>query len=267
MPLSLLRSLRLRVTCALVVATLLSACNVAPAGVQVYDPYETTNRRVHEFNKGLDRTIIRPVAVTVARLPADVTDPVVNFADNTALPGMVVNGVLQGDIEGVASNTLRFLLNSTVGIGGLFDPADAIGLFEQSTDFGETLAVWGVPEGAYRELPVRGPSTERDAAGKIVDIFLDPLGSVLNSDQRAIVVGTRVGGTVINRGRFSNTVDSVLYDSADSYAQAHILYLQNRRFQLGQGATGTAADPYGDTCAGGFEDPYADAAADPCAAQ
>ncbi len=263
----MLRNLRLRVICTLVAATLLAACNVAPAGVQVHDPYEATNRRVHEFNKGLDRAIIRPVALTVARLPADVTDPVVNFAENTVLPGMVVNGLLQGDIKGVASNTLRFLLNSTFGIGGFYDPADAIGLFEQSTDFGETLAVWGVPEGAYRELPVRGPSTERDSAGKIVDIFLDPLGYILNADQRIAVTATRIGGTVIKRGRFANTVDSVLYDSADSYAQARILYLQNRRFQLGQGATGGATDPYGDTCAGGFEDPYADPAADPCAAQ
>jgi phospholipid-binding lipoprotein MlaA len=198
-------------------------------------------------------------------LPADVTDPVVNFADNTALPGMVVNGLLQGDIEGVASNTLRFLLNSTVGIGGLYDPADAIGLFEQSTDFGQTLAVWGVPEGAYRELPLRGPSTERDAAGGIVDIFLDPLGYALDGEQRAVVTGTRVAGKVIDRGRFAQTVDSVLYDSADSYAQARILYLQNRRFELGQGAFSGAIDPYADPCAGGFEDPYADPATDPCA--
>ncbi len=221
---------------------------------------------MHEFNKGLDRTIVRPVATTVARVPSEITDTVVNFADNTALPGMVVNGLLQADIEGVASNTLRLLLNSTVGLGGLLDPADAIGLFEQSTDFGETLAVWGVPEGAYRELPVRGPSTERDAAGGLVDIFLDPLGYALNGEQRALVTGTRVAGTLIDRGRYARTIDSVLYDSADSYAQARILYLQNRRFDLGQGAAGGAVDPYADPCAGGFEDPYADPEADPCVA-
>ncbi len=244
---------------------LLTACSVAPAGVQVHDPYEAANRRAHEFNKGLDRSVIRPVSVSIAQLPPDVTDPIVNFAENTALPGMIVNGLLQADIGGMATNTFRFLLNSTIGIGGLFDPADALGLYEETTDFGETLAVWGVPEGAYRELPVRGPSTERDAAGNIVDIFLNPLNEVISSEQLAYVTGTRVAAGLIYRGRFSDTVDSVLYDSADSYAQTRILYLQNRRFQLGETGEIGAVDPYADPCAGGFEDPYADPENDPCA--
>jgi phospholipid-binding lipoprotein MlaA len=249
-------------------AVTLGGCNVAPAGVQIHDPYEARNRQIHDFNKGLDTAIVRPVAVALARTAPEATDPVVNFADNIGLPGMVVNGILQFDIGGAATNTMRFLINSTLGIGGLLDPADAIGLFEESTDFGETLAVWGVPEGAYLELPVRGPSTERDAVGNVVDIFLDPLGWYGTVEQNAVATASQVAAQVIDRGRFAGTVDSVLYESADSYAQARLIYLQNRRFDLGQsaagGAPGSAVDPYGDTCGDGFADPYADPAADPC---
>jgi len=92
------------------------------------------------------------------------------------IAGAVVNNALQGDLDGVSINTMRFILNTLVGVGGIFDPAGTIGLDEVETDFGQTLAVWGVPEGAFLELPLVGPSTERDLAGDVVDIFIDPLG-------------------------------------------------------------------------------------------
>lgn len=234
--------------------TLVAACSVAPEGVAVHDPHEASNRQIHDFNKAIDTVILRPVGQGVAAIPPELTDRVVNFADNTGLPGMVVNGVLQGDIGGVTTNTLRFLINSTVGIGGLFDPADAIGLFEVSTDFGETLHVWGVPEGAYVELPGFGPSTERDTVGLIVDFIIDPLDRVGTPPQIDYGLAARIGEKVIDRGRFASTVDSVLYDSADSYAQARILYLQNRRFDLGQVADDAYIDPYADP----YFDPYQD---------
>jgi phospholipid-binding lipoprotein MlaA len=228
----------------------MSGCSPAPVGVEIWDPYEARNRRVHEFNVGFDRDLLRPVAVTVAKAPDFTTRPVSNFADNVGLPGMVVNGLLQGDIGGAATNTMRFLINSTIGIAGLLDPAGVIGLTEESTDFGETLAVWGVPEGAYLELPVRGPSTERDAVGKIVDLFIDPLKYYGSDKLTAYAAGATVADTVIDRGRFAQTIDSLLYDSADGYAQARLLYLQNRRFQLGEAAGDTYVDPYADPYSG-----------------
>lgn len=220
--------------CVLIAIAALTACTAPQPGAEFNDPFEDNNRVVHAFNKGLDRSLLRPAGQVAAAIPEEVTTPVSNFANNVGLPGMVANGLLQGDIGGMATNTMRFLINTTVGLGGLLDPAGAIGLTEETTDFGETLAVWGAQEGAYVELPVFGPSTERDAAGRIVDLFLDPLQSVGTASQASLATGARVADLAITRGRFMDTIDSVLYDSADSYAQARLAYLQSRRFELGE---------------------------------
>lgn len=241
-----------------VVALVLSGCGAQQTSQGVNDPLEGVNRKVHGFNKGVDRALARPAATAYGKVVPDVLRvSVSNMADNAAGPGLVANGILQGDIEGVATNTFRFVLNTTVGVLGLFDPAKAIGLEEKSTDFGETLHVWGVGEGAYVELPFFGPSTSRDAVGIVVDYALDPLGSVLNSDQKKVAAGLRVARLIDRRYRFGDTIDSVLYDSADSYAQARITYLQNRRFELGGG------DGVGDLGDDPYLDPYADPYADP----
>lgn len=223
---------------------LAAACSPAPPGVEIHDPYEAANRQVHAFNRAIDRAALRGAGQAGDALPEEVRISVVNFSDNAALPGMVVNGLLQGDVGGAATNTMRFVLNSTVGVLGLFDPAGAIGLAEQETDFGETLAVWGVPEGAYLELPVIGPSTERDAAGFFVDMLLDPLGQFATGEQLRAARAARAAEVVIERGSYAETIDSVLYDSADSYAQARLVYLQNRRFELDEGGATAAVDPY-----------------------
>jgi phospholipid-binding lipoprotein MlaA len=230
----------------------LSACSPAPIDGSLNDPYESVNRQIHDFNKDLDTALLRPAGQAAADLPDFVRLPVANFADNVGLPGAVLNGVLQLDIEGVTKNTLRFLINSTVGVLGLFDPAGAIGIDEEETDFGETLAVWGVPEGAYVELPVLGPSTERDAVGQIVDFIIDPLDQVGRPPMLDYGTASRVADIVITRGTFGDTLDSILYESADSYAQSRLFYLQNRRFELGQSGGDTVVDPYAD----GFVDPY-----------
>ena len=178
-----------------VLALGLAGCAAAPPG-EIADPYEPMNRRVHAFNKSLDANLLRPVANAVprgdaARAPAEGGPPspievLGNFGSNLSLPGKMVNSLLQGRPEAVVRNGFRFAVNSTVGIGGLLDPAGAdFGLPEIDTDFGETLHVWGVPAGAYLELPLLGPSTERDLAGKIVDFALiDPLDNVLTDDQK-----------------------------------------------------------------------------------
>ena len=232
----------------------LSACTPAPEGGGINDPYESANRQVHAFNKALDTAVLRPAGQSVAALPPEVTGMVTNFADNVGLPGAVVNGALQGDIGGVAQNTMRFVINTTVGIGGLFDPADTIGLTEKKTDFGQTLHVWGVPEGAYVELPLLGPSTERDAVGEVVDLIMDPLGAVGTQQQLTYGTGSRIADIVISRGRFGSTFDSVLYESADSYAQTRVVYLDNRHFELGIQADDAYMDPYADP----YFDPYQD---------
>lgn len=212
----------------------LSACSVAPPGGGIHDPYEPVNREVHAFNVGLDRAVLRPASRAVRAADPASFQWVVNFSDNASLPGMVVNATLQGDGEAAAQNTIRFLINTTLGWFGLIDWAGPLGFEERSTDFGQTLAVWGVPEGAYLEVPLLGPSTERDAAGEVVDILLDPLEVLGAPPQSRWSTPARAGEIVVERGTFGATIDQLLYESADSYAQARLLYLQNRRFELGE---------------------------------
>lgn len=247
MPLSCLPAASFRSICLISALAIVSACTAPTPGAEFNDPFEDTNRAVHAFNKGLDRAVLRPAGQVAAATPTEVTGPIANFADNIGLPGMVANGLLQGDIGGAGTNTMRFLLNTTIGIGGLFDPAGAIGLGEESTDFGQTLAVWGVSEGAYMELPVFGPSTERDAVGTLVDLIFDPLQSVGTSPQLKYGTAARAADLAITRGTFMDTFDGVLYESADSYAQARLAYLQNRRFELGEAPPAAfEIDPFSD---------------------
>ncbi len=221
----------------------LSACSIAPPGTDIHDPNEAHNREVHEFNRALNERLSSSGGGAGLDIDPELTKPIVNFADNLSLPGMALNGLLQADIAGAATNTVRFVVNSTVGIAGLFDPATAIGLEEEDTDFGETLAVWGAPEGAYIELPVLGPTTERALAGRIADAVLDPLRYVGTTRQQNQATAAKIAALVIKRSQLSGAIDSV-YDSADSYAQQRLIYYQNRRFDLG--TTTDAVDPYDD---------------------
>lgn len=225
----------------------LSACSTAPTG-EINDPYEAANRRVHALNKGIDRAVLKPL--TSGGDDADKGGEsammvVSNVGSNLSLPGKAVNGLLQGRPGRAAQNAGRFIVNTTLGLGGIHDPAGReFGLTEVDTDFGETLHVWGVPEGAYVELPLIGPSTERDAVGRVVDIFIDPVSNVLGEPESYYAFALRAGSKAGDRARFGDTVDSILHESADSYAQTRLLYLQHRRYELGM--EGEAYDPYDD---------------------
>ncbi len=240
---------------AILAALTLAACSSATGPEGINDPYEGMNRRFHAFNAGLDSRVVKPVTSGLGKadggkapdarpgIGGRAMQGVGNFGANLSLPGKVANHLLQGKPEPAIKNTFRFLVNTTLGLGGFLDPAGAdFALPETGTDFGETLAVWGVPEGAYLELPLLGPSTERDAVGKLVDLGIDPMRQWLNRDEYLIGLATRVASKVGQRARFGDTVDSVLYGSADSYAQTRLIYLQHRRHELGQ--EGEAIDPY-----------------------
>ena len=227
---------------------------------EVFDPYEDSNRNVHDFNKRIDRAVFRPVSRGYsAFMPDDIETGISRFAFNLSIPQAVVNNILQGNMRGATEDTYRFVVNTTIGLGGFFDPASELGMPEATdTDFGETLHVWGVPEGAYLETPFAGPSTERDTAGQFVDLFTNPLSYIVDTPDRYIDTAASASATLSQRGRFSDTVDSVLYESADSYAQARSLYLQNRRFELGGQGEEAYLDPYDDPYGALPEDPYDD---------
>lgn len=235
----------------------LAGCGPAPIESGINDPFEAHNRQVHSLNKRVDRALLGPGSQAYGTaVPEPVRQGVQNVASNLDMPRMVVNDILQGRVEDAVANSFRFAVNSTFGLAGLLDPATDMGLNARDTDFGETLHVWGLREGRYLELPLLGPSTERDAAGKVADFALNPLRYAAPTAERNAITGLSVFSRFGDRYRFSGTVESILYESADSYAQARVLYLQNRRFQLG-GTEGTGndiyADPYSEAA-----DPYAD---------
>jgi phospholipid-binding lipoprotein MlaA len=240
------RSVRILSICAGL--AVLVGCAKPSAPVGVYDPHEAENRDMHAFNLAADTHVLKPVSRLFGKPgggPAQ--QGVANFAGNLELPGDVVNHLLQFRIGKATENTLRFAINSTIGLAGVFDPATAMGVAGKKTDFGETLHVWGVGEGYYLELPLLGPSTSRDALGEVVDSAMNPVGFLLPKPESYIGALAKVASKIGDRARYSETVDSVLYDSADGYAQARLLYLQNRRYELGQ--TSGEDD---------FEDPYAE---------
>lgn len=238
-----------RAACLLLVVASVTACagtdqaDLSPDGVN--DPYETQNRKVHAFNKNLDSNVVRPVALGYAKvLPDGVETSVSNFASNLGEPAVMVNSLLQGDVRGLGVSAFRFVLNSTAGGLGLFDPATAMTVTKHDTDFGETLFVWGVGEGAYMELPVLGPSTARRTTGRVVDLFTNPLSYVLDSPEEYYGPIASVGSGLSARAKFDDTVNSILYESADSYAQSRLIYLQNRRFTLGDEDAAPTDDPF-----------------------
>lgn len=236
-----------RIICVVMIILGLSACTTQTAPVEVLDPYENVNRKTHNFNKAVDKNLLRPVAVTYSQaVPDDFELLIKNFATNLTVPGDVLNQVLQGNIEGAVNNSIKFVLNTTIGLGGIATPAAEFGIDGGQTDFGETLHVWGAEEGAYVELPLLGPSTERDTVGRIVDTLMDPVGNLVGLPEQEYVIGAKVGSTLTFRGQRPGILDSVYYDSADSYTQSKMIYTQNRRFTLGAETEGGDDDPYGD---------------------
>ncbi|MDA8746599.1 VacJ family lipoprotein [Litoreibacter sp.] len=233
--------------CLVLVGIALSACTPAPTTVGFADPYEATNRKTHNFNRALDRNLVRPVANAYGKTtPNPVRRGVSNFTSNLSLPGTVLNDLLQFQIEDAGANTFRFLINSTFGFAGLLDVATDAGIAHDPSDFGETLHVWGIREGTYIELPFLGPSTTRETVGRVVDLLANPLNFVVDGQDRVGVAGATVLSRLGDRYQHRDLIDSVLYESVDSYSQARLLYLQNRRFRLGGAEQPNYSDPYED---------------------
>lgn len=257
----------------LVVTLGLGACGPAPLppGDSIADRDEAQNRATHELNLVIDRALISPAAQGYGTVvPQPVRQGVSNFASNLNQPGYVLNNLLQFRLGDAVENTLRFAVNSTVGLGGLLDPATAMGLPAAETDFGETMHIYGFPEGDFAMLPFFGPSTTRDTVGTLVDFAINPVRIFVDTPESYYVTGSSVLGRFGDRYDFADTIDSVLYESADSYAQLRSLYLQTRRFELG-GSTVTYVDPYLDAGTGDsadadlYTDPYSDPYTDPYA--
>ncbi|MGI9393353.1 MAG: MlaA family lipoprotein, partial [Boseongicola sp.] len=181
----------------MVATLLLAACSVPNEPTDIHDPYEAVNRVSHDLNTAIDTVLFRPVSQAYGTVaPLSVRTTLDNATRNLGLPAAVINKLLQGQVEKAGENLFRFAINSTIGLFGLFDPAQDFGLEEQESRFADTLAVWGAAEGAYVVLPVLGPSTERATAGMIVDIATNPIGAIFGSDTEDVQLGLTITETL-----------------------------------------------------------------------
>jgi phospholipid-binding lipoprotein MlaA len=204
------------------------ARETAEMEAEEYDPWEGFNETMFEFNRHLDKYILKPVAKGYNLImPDEIQIMVSNGFDNIAFVPRLVNSLLQGKVGGAGRELGRFLINSTLGVAGLFDPAkDVFGLQKSREDFGQTLGVWGLGPGAYLVLPFMEPLTVRDGVGKAVDTLFDPLSYFLPFiwDRLAMKVGDIVNERSLNLDLFQGFEESVI----DMYSAVRHAYLQRR---------------------------------------
>ncbi|HWX32631.1 MAG TPA: VacJ family lipoprotein [Steroidobacteraceae bacterium] len=208
----------------------LGGCATLPSGKpDPSDRFERVNRSVYSFNRAIDHAVLRPVARSYVKItPGPVRRSISNFLANIDYPVTIVNDILQGKIRDGLSDVGRFGVNTVVGIGGLFDPASHWGLEKHDEDFGLTLAKWGVRSGPYLMLPILGPSTVRDAPGRLVDRFMTPTAYVNNT---GVQVGYFVIKGVNTRVDLLDT-DAVIDSAYDPYAFVRNAWLQRREYQV-----------------------------------
>ena len=194
-----------------------------------YDPWEKFNRKIHRFNNAVDRSIAKPLARGYVKVtPRPVRLGIGNFFENLGQPLTMVNSLLQGKPGRAAQALGRFLLNSTLGIGGLFDPASDAGLPRRSEDFGQTLGTWGWKRSRYVELPLFGPRTVRDAFGLLGDAPLSPVRQI---EEDRVRLGLQ-GLNLVNVRADLLPLDAQREGVPDDYALLRDAWLQRRNYQI-----------------------------------
>ncbi len=200
------------------------------------DPLEPVNRVLFFVHDGLDTMFLRPVAVAYTTfMPKPLRKGVSNFMSNVATPVTLSNDLLQGEWERAGVTTKRFVVNSTIGLGGLLDVAATQGLPKHTEDFGQTLAVHGVGSGPYIFIPVLGPSTPRHLVGRAVDLLTDPWTYILYNEDRLVRTAPTAIVAVPLRGESDKALNSIKETSGDYYSSVKNLYYQSRRSQINNG--------------------------------
>lgn len=228
-----------RVLVVLATLALLTGCagRVAVEDRHPDDPWEGFNRGVFTFNDALDRAVLKPVARGYRwATPQPVQTGVGNFFSNLGEIRTTLNSLLQGKPGNAGRSTSRFLINSTVGIAGLWDVATPMGVSAEREDFGQTLGVWGVGEGPYLVLPLLGPSTARDTGGLPLDMVTYPTYYVENDKVRYGLTALRI----VNLR--AGLLDHEELIRGDRYTFIRDAYLQRRRFEVSDGELGD--DPF-----------------------
>ena len=205
------------------------------------DPFQSINKKTHNFNQTLDANLATPVARIYKIITPDILEiGVTNFTHNVEDISVALNNILQGKINEGVSDIFRFTINSTLGLAGFIDIASNLGFKKHDEDFGQTLAIWGIPDGPYIVLPGLGPSTLRDTLAMIPDAFLTPL-YVINHDRTSYSL-TAID-LIDTRARYLGLESVVIGDEYLFYRDA---YLQSREFDILDGKVEDDFDDFDD---------------------
>ena len=222
----------------------LAGCASGPPNAEALaanDPYEVTNRDTLRLNGKIDKYFVIPtVGAYFFLVPEGGRKAVHNFLQTIDLPTVFVNDVLQGETRRAGQTLARFTINTTLGLGGLFDPATRnFHIPAHGEDFGQTLAVWGVGEGPYLVLPFLGPQPPRDAAGQVVDLLIDPTNQIPFKQHIWWDAGRYYFKLLDLRGQTYSTIQGVQRSSVDYYASLRSLYRQLRNNEIRNGRPNT----------------------------
>ena len=222
--------------------TILAMQYSSNAIAETKDCFESVNRVMFSFNKGLDTAVFKPVAKGYSYLPDPIKVSVRNVTSNISYTVTIPNHLLQGNLKNFANDTGRFIINTTIGILGIFDPAAKLGLKKIEPEaYGQTLGYWGIGPGCYIMLPVIGPSTTRDTVGKIANTLLDPFYMTTVGDKKVLdnnfgdsTYYLEQGFDVIDfRSQNLKSFENLEKNSLDLYASVKSLYLQRRESLIG----------------------------------
>ena len=202
--------------------------------------FEGVSRTIFKFNLAFDNAILEPIAKVYDKLPSPVKSGTNNFTSNIATLLSIPNSLLQGNIKQVGHSTGSFLINTTVGVLGIFKPAEKLGLSPHKEDVGQTLGAYGFGPGCYLVLPILGPSTARDTLGLVADSFIDPFAHVTIRENEIFgISGSNVdyfsvkGTTAVDfRSNNITNFDSLEKNSIDLYSSYKSVYLQNRKNKI-----------------------------------
>ena len=202
--------------------------------------FEGTSRAIFKFNMGFDSAILEPIAKGYNKLPEPIKEGTSNFTSNIATLLSIPNHLLQGNFKNAGDATASFLINTTVGIVGLGNPAEKLGLSAQKEDVGQTLGTYGFSTGCYFVLPILGPTTVRDSIGMVADTFVDPFAHITWRENELFGISGNqfdyltVKGTSAVDFRADNEVNfnSLEKNSIDLYASFKSLYLQDRKNKI-----------------------------------
>lgn len=210
-----------------VTVILMTGCATTDQSAGVHDPLEGYNRAMYKFNDAVDTAVLKPVAKGYdAVVPDPISQGVSNFFSNLNDITVIINDLLQGKFAQAGRDTHRFVVNTTVGVGGIFDVASLTGLNKNNEDFGQTLGVWGAEPGAYIVLPFFGPRNVRDSFGLVGDILTDPVTYVEHDETRWAFTGTRVIDSRANLLKAEKVLDEA---ALDEYSYVRDAYMQRRQ--------------------------------------